>query len=88
MTDIKNELGNKSPELLKKYFDGLIRYEEEKKELSEKTKELLDEAKHAGFDNKTIKLLIKLSKQDKDKRQEERFLLETYADSLQLNLFD
>ena len=55
MTEIKNELGNKSPELLKKYFEGLIRYEEEKKELSEKTKELLDEAKSNGFDNKTIK---------------------------------
>ena len=88
MTDeIKNELGNKSPDQLKRYFDALVNYEAEKKEITERMKEVCDEAKATGFDVKTIKNMIKLSKQDATKRQEEKYLLESYCDSIQLELF-
>jgi len=88
MTEIKNELGNKSHEKLKEYYEAIERYEEEKKEITERVKEIYDAAKSEGFDSKIIKKLLKLSKEDKEKRQTEQYLLETYADSLQLNLFD
>lgn len=88
MTDIKNELGNKSHEKLKQYYEAIERYEEEKQELTERVKEIYDAAKSEGYDSKIIKKLLKLSKEDKEKRQTEQYLLETYADSLQLDLFD
>ena len=88
MTEIKGDLGNKSADQLKKYFEALQRYELEKKELSEKMKEVCDEAKHAGFDVKTIKQMVKLAKQEASKRQEEKYLFDTYVDAIQLNLFD
>jgi len=88
MTEIKNELGNKSQEKLKQYYEAIERYEEEKQEIVERVKEIYDAAKNEGFDSKIIKKLLKLSKEDKEKRKIERYLLETYSDSLQLNLFD
>ena len=88
MTEINGDLGNKSPEQLKRYFEALQNYEGEKKEITERMKEVCDEAKNLGFDVKTIKTLLKLAKQPKEKREEERYLLETYADSIQLKLFD
>mgnify|MGYP003656911900 CR=1 FL=1 len=88
MTEIKNELGNKSADQLKKYFEALQRYELEKKDLSEKIKEVCDEAKATGFDVKTIKAMVKLAKQDATKRQEEKYLFDTYCDSIQLSFFD
>ena len=87
MTEIKNELGNKSHEKLKEYYEAIERYEEEKKEITERVKEIYDAAKNEGFDSKIIKKVLKLAKEDKEKRQKEQSLVEIYADNLQLNLF-
>jgi len=40
MTEIKNELGNKSQEKLKQYYEAIERYEEEKQEIVERVKEI------------------------------------------------
>jgi uncharacterized protein (UPF0335 family) len=84
MTDITN---NETREQLTKYVDSIEGYEAEKLELSERLKEVLDEAKNAGFDIKTIKTLLKIRKTPKDKFEEEQYLLNTYGEALQMDFF-
>ena len=79
MTDIVNK---ETAEQLKRYVEAIEAYEAEKKELSERLKEVYDEAKSTGFDVKTIRQLIKIRKADQDKLLEEEYLLETYKEAL------
>jgi uncharacterized protein (UPF0335 family) len=79
MTDIVNK---ETAEQLKRYVETIENYEAEKKETSERLKEVFDEAKSAGFDLKTIRTLIKIRKSDADKLMEEEYLLETYKEAL------
>jgi len=74
-------------QLLEKYISSIENYEAEKKEISERVKEVYDEAKVNGFDVKTIKKIIKIRSTSPDKLREEQALLETYANAIQLELF-
>lgn len=69
------------------FIERIERLEEEKAELAEDIKDIYTEAKAAGFDTKTMKKVIKLRAMDREKRQEEQYLLETYAKAVQLELF-
>lgn len=64
---------------LKSFIERVERMEEEKAELAQDIKEIYAEAKGAGFDTKTIRRIVKIRKQDREKRQEEQHLLETYC---------
>ncbi len=79
MTDIVNQ---ETADQLKRYVETIENYEAEKKEISERLKEVYDEAKSTGFDLKTIRTLIKIRKADQEKLQEEEYLLETYKEAL------
>ena len=79
MNDIINK---ETAEQLKKYVEGVEAYEAEAKEISERKKELLDEAKAVGFDVAIIKQIVKIRKADADKLLEEEYLLETYKEAL------
>lgn len=82
------EKKNKQVDLkLKKFIECIEKLEEEKSELSEQIRETYKEAKSVGFDTKTMKKIVKLRKKDIDTLSEERLLLETYAEALQMNLF-
>jgi uncharacterized protein (UPF0335 family) len=72
-------------EKLKKYIEGIEMYEDQKKEIGESIKEIYDEAKSSGFDVKIIRKIISLRKKDKNKLEEEEFLLETYKEALGMN---
>lgn len=60
--------------------------EEEKKGVAEDIREIYLEAKSRGFDAKIIRQIIRLRALDPDKRQEERFLIDTYASAIGLDL--
>lgn len=72
-------------EKLRKYIEGIEGYEDNKKEIAESIKEIYDEAKASGFDVKIIRKIISIRKKDKDKLDEENFLIETYMDALGMN---
>ena len=56
--------------------------EAEKKNLAEDVKDIYREAKSAGFDAPTIRLIIKRRAEDEAKREEREALLETYLAAL------
>lgn len=72
---------------LKGYIEGIENYEADKKQISESIKEIFDEAKAAGFDVKIMRKILKIRKTPNDKLQEEQYLLETYCEALQMDLF-
>lgn len=79
MNDIVNK---ETAQQLKRYIEAIESYEAEKQEVSERLKEVYDEAKAAGFDVKTMRQLIKIRKSDQDKLLEQEYLLETYKEAL------
>ena len=56
--------------------------EAERKNLGEDIKDIYKEAKSAGFDAPTIRLIIKRRAEDEAKREEREALLETYMAAL------
>jgi len=60
--------------------------EEEKKGVAEDIKDVYLEGKSRGFDAKIIKQIVRLRAMDPDKRQEERYLVDTYASAIGLDL--
>ena len=75
---IDNDAANK----LKALITEVERLEEQKKQIGENIKELMDEAKSFGFDVKIIRQILKIRKIDDEKLQEQEFLLEAYKDAL------
>jgi len=69
-------------ERLRQYVEKYERLQEEVDGLKDDQKDVLADAKAQGFDKKTIRQVIKLRKQDREKRREEQELLETYKAAL------
>ncbi len=65
-------------ERLVSFIERIERLEEEKKGIADDIKQVIDEAKAANYDAKTIKQLIKLRKMDENEREESDFLLDEY----------
>lgn len=63
-------------------IERIERLEEERKALGEDVKDIYKEAKSAGFDAPTIRLIIKHRAEDEAKRAEREALLETYLAAL------
>ena len=73
---------NDSPEQLRSFIERLEKLNEEKADIGDFIKDVLLEARATGFDTKAIKQVLKIRKQDKDKRETEQAILETYLSSL------
>lgn len=58
--------------------------EAEKKQIAEHQKEVLAEAKGAGYDTAILREIIKLRKMDPDERAEKEAILQIYLDALGL----
>jgi uncharacterized protein (UPF0335 family) len=67
---------------LKALVERIESLEAEKAALAQDVKDVLAEAKGQGFDPKILKKLIALRKQDADKRDEERIMIDLYLNSL------
>ena len=67
---------------IKAFVERIERMEEEKKTISDDIKDIYAEAKGNGFDVKALRAIVKLRKQDANKRAEEAAILELYMQAL------
>ena len=67
---------------LKAIIERIERLEEEKKTISDDIRDVYAEAKGNGFDVKTLRVVVRLRKQDINERKEQEALLETYLHAL------
>lgn len=67
---------------LRQYIERIEKLEEEKSDLASDIKDVYAEAKGNGFDVKTMRQIVKLRKLDKNERDEQEALLDTYKAAL------
>ena len=67
---------------LKAFVERIERLEEEKKALSDDIRDVYAEAKGNGFDVKSLRVVVRLRKQDINERKEQEAILETYLHAL------
>ena len=67
---------------LKAFVERIERLEEEKKTIADDIRDVYAEAKGNGFDIKTLRVVVRLRKQDINERKEQEALLETYLHAL------
>lgn len=77
--------GNASADQLRQYIERIERLEEEKRALMADIRDVYSEAKHSGFDPKTMRQIIKLRAMDTDLLAEQDTLLTTYREALGLD---
>lgn len=69
---------------LKSYVERIERLTEERKSYSDDIRDVYKEAASHGFDKKALRRVIRVRGQDKQKREEEEAIFETYAAELGL----
>jgi uncharacterized protein (UPF0335 family) len=74
--------GGVAAEQLRSIISRIERLDDERKALGEDRKEIMQEARSAGFDLKAIRALLKERKQDEAEREELEALVETYRRAL------
>ena len=67
---------------LKAFVERIERLEEEKKAIADDVRDVYAEAKANGFDGRALREIVRLRKQDADKRREHETIVETYMDAL------
>ena len=81
MTDI----GGISSERLKTFIERVESLEEEKTALTEDIREVIAEAKSAGFNTKAIRQIVRLRKLDESDRHEQEAMLDLYKRALDMS---
>lgn len=76
------EVGGIAAERLRSIIERVERLEEERKALSSDIKDIMAEAKSAGFDVKVIRQVIRLRKQEPADVEEQETLLDLYRRAL------
>ncbi|SHO66043.1 Uncharacterized conserved protein, UPF0335 family [Pseudoxanthobacter soli DSM 19599] len=69
-------------EELKQFIERIERLEEEKKGIADDIKEVYAELKGRGFDNKAVRKIVSIRRQDASERQEQEAILELYMQAL------
>ena len=67
---------------LKTFVERVERLEEEKKAIADDIRDVYAEAKANGFDVPSLRTIVRLRKQDTDRRREQEAILETYMHAL------
>ncbi len=67
---------------LKAIIERVERLEEEKKAIADDIRDVYAEAKGNGYDVKALRMVVRLRKQDKQEREEQEAILETYLQAL------
>jgi uncharacterized protein (UPF0335 family) len=67
---------------LKAFVERVERLEEEKKTIADDIRDVYAEAKGNGFDVKSLRVVVRLRKQDVNERKEQEAILETYLHAL------
>jgi uncharacterized protein (UPF0335 family) len=81
MTDVLND---NAQGRLRGIIERLERLDEDKAAVMADMKEVFAEAKGEGYDVKTLRRVLRISKMDKGKRQEEEAILDLYLSALGL----
>lgn len=83
MSEIRhNSINTDTAKRLLSIIERIEALDAERKNLGDDVKDIYKEAKSAGFDAPTIRMLIKHRAEDADKREERENLLETYLAAL------
>lgn len=75
-------VSNIAADRLRNYIERVERLEEEKKTISDDIKDVYGEAKADGYDPKAMRAIVKMRKEDPDKRAEREAVLDTYLAAL------
>jgi uncharacterized protein (UPF0335 family) len=67
---------------LKAFVERVERLEEEKKTIADDIRDVYAEAKGNGFDVKSLRVVVRLRKQDVNERKEQEAILDTYLHAL------
>ena len=67
---------------LRSFIERIERLEEDRTGLNSDIRQVLSEAKSAGFDTKTIRQIVRLRKLEPSERQEQEHLLEVYRSAV------
>ena len=67
---------------LKAFVERIEKLEEEKKAISDDIRDVYAESKANGFDVKALRAIVKMRKEEPDKRAEHEAILETYMHAL------
>jgi len=67
---------------LKAFVERVERLEEEKKAIADDIRDVYAEAKGNGYDVKTLRIVVRMRKQDVNERKEQDAILETYLHAL------
>lgn len=78
------EIGGIAADRLRTIVERIERLESERDEITSDIKDVMAEAKSAGFDTKAIRAVIKLRKMNAADRDEQEILLETYRKALDI----
>lgn len=65
-------------EKLKQVVSKIEKLEEEKKEVSGQIKDCYSEAKSMGYDTKALRSVLRIRRQDRQEREEQQAILDTY----------
>ena len=79
---MSESIGANSREQLKAIVERIEKLSEEKQTISDDIKDVYAEAKGNGFDVTALRAIIKLRKEDANKRAERETILETYMHAL------
>jgi uncharacterized protein (UPF0335 family) len=83
-TDPADVLNDNAQGRLRGIIERLERLDEDKAAVVADMKEVFAEAKGEGYDVKTLRKVLRISKMDKAKRQEEEAILDLYLSALGL----
>ena len=78
------EKGGVAADRLQTFVQRVERLEEDRAAIAADIREVLSEAKAAGFDVPTIRQVVRLRKMDRQDLQERDALLELYRDALEI----
>lgn len=67
---------------LRLFIERIERLEEERKGIGDDVRDVYQEAKGQGYDTKTMRAIVRLRKMDKNARDEQDALIETYRAAL------
>lgn len=76
------QLQNTTQDQLRAFVERIERLEEDKAAIANDLKEVYAEAKGTGFDVKAIRAVVRMRKQDEEKRKEADAILATYMHAL------
>lgn len=79
---MEDKLTDAAREKLRLTVERIERLEEEKKEVADQIKDVYAEAKAMGYDTKALRQVVRLRKQDRQEREEQESVLETYLIAL------